>query len=98
LLLFCGENKCITQLLIGWMKKSGSKTAKPKGNPERPMMLRENAITFSLNDPEYKALQNYCSKYKIKNRSRFLRESVMKIVLSRLTEDYPTLFGENEMR
>jgi hypothetical protein len=79
------------------MKKVVSKAKRINGNP-KPKMLRENTITFSLNDPEYQALQKYCSKYKITNRSRFVRESVMKMVINRLTEDYPTLFGENEMR
>lgn len=80
------------------MKKVSSKVKKPNGKPERLKMPRERTITFSLNDPEYKTLQKYCSKYKIKNRARFVRESVMKVVINRLTEDYPTLFDENEMR
>lgn len=61
-------------------------------------LQRHQSVSFLLNDPEYKALLKYCSKYKIKNRSRFIRETVMKAVLSRMTEDYPTLFNEQEMR
>lgn len=80
------------------MKNGGSKAVKPNGRPERGKLLRDKSVVFSLNDLEYKALQKYCTKYKIKNRSRFLRESVMKEVLTRLSEDYPTLFCENEMR
>lgn len=59
---------------------------------------RDRNVSFLLNEPEYKALVKYCTKYKIKNRSRFLRESVMKAVLTRMAEDYPTLFNEQEMR
>lgn len=80
------------------MKKVVSEARKKNDKSERPIMLRERTVTFSLNDPEYKALQKYCSKYKINNRARFLRESVMKVVIKRLTEDYPKLFDENEMR
>lgn len=64
---------------------------------KRPLH-RDRNVSFLLNEPEYKALVKYCAKYKIKNRSRFLRESVMKAVLTRMTEDYPTLFNEQEMR
>ncbi len=59
---------------------------------------RDRNVSFLLNEPEYKALVKYCAKYKIKNRSRFLRESVMKAVLTRMSEDYPTLFNEQDMR
>jgi len=64
---------------------------------KRPLH-RDRNVSFLLNEPEYKALLKYCTKYKIKNRSSFLRESVMKAVLTRMTEDYPTLFNEQEMR
>ena len=80
------------------MKNGDSKADKPVVRPDRRKMLRDKSMVFSLNEAEYKALQKYCTKYKIKNRSRFLRESVMKEVLTRLSEDYPTLFGEKEMR
>lgn len=80
------------------MKHGASKTIKSNGRSESRKMVRDKTIAFSLNDPEYKALEKYCTKYRIKNRSGFLRESVMKVVLTRLSEDYPTLFGENEMR
>lgn len=64
---------------------------------KRPLQ-RDRNVSFLLNEPEYKALLKYCTKYKIKNRSSFLRECIMKTVLTRMTEDYPTLFNEQEMR
>jgi len=66
--------------------------------PRSKQLLRDRPISFSLNDSEYKAFQKYCLKYKISNRSRFIRETMMKAILTRMTEDYPTLFGEKEMR
>jgi len=60
--------------------------------------LRNRVVTISLNDPEYKVLEKYCIKYKITNRTRFIRESLMKIILTRMSEDYPSLFEEKEMR
>jgi len=60
--------------------------------------LRDKPITFSLNETEYKVLQKYCAKYKITNRARLIRETLIKSILNKMNEDYPTLFGENEMR
>jgi len=81
------------------MKKEGDKSAKNNGVPSRKSALvRNRIVTISLNDPEYKALEKFCSKYKITNRTRFIRESLMKSILTRMSEDYPTLFEEKEMR
>jgi len=66
--------------------------------PVTSPLVRNRKVSFLLNEQENKALTKYCMKYKISNRSLFLRESVMRAVLSRLGDDHPTLFGENEMR
>ena len=80
------------------MKKGEQISIKTKGVSRKSSMVRNRAVTFSLNDPEYKTLEKFCKKYKITNRARFIRESLMKSILTRMSEDYPTLFGENEMR
>ncbi|MDR1729473.1 MAG: hypothetical protein LBR52_02300 [Prevotellaceae bacterium] len=77
------------------MKKKKT-TAAPLVKP--PKMNRDNKITLSLNDKEIRVFQQFCQKYKIENRSRFLRETIMSAILKRFDEDYPTLFNENEMR
>lgn len=59
---------------------------------------RANHVSFSLNEEEYALICNYTKKYKITNRSRWFRETVIAHVLKNLEQDYPTLFGENEMR
>ena len=51
-----------------------------------------------LNDDEYKTLQNYMKKYKISNKSRWYRETILSHVIKTLELDYPTLFDEKEMR
>lgn len=53
---------------------------------------------FSLNEEEYALIASYIKKYKIANRSRWCRETIIAHVLKNLEQDYPTLFGENEMR
>lgn len=59
---------------------------------------RIKKINFSLNEKEYELIAAYAKKYKIENRSRWVRETLITHVLKNLDRDYPTLFGENEMR
>lgn len=74
------------------------KSAKPKRTEEeKEQFKRQHRQSFRLNDFEMKALQKYCKKYKVKNRARFLRETIMKAILKKFDEDYPTLFEIPEM-
>jgi len=59
---------------------------------------RTKHLLFSLNEEEYALIASYIKKYKIGNRSRWCRETIIAHVLKSLEQDYPTLFGENEMR
>lgn len=59
---------------------------------------RTKHLMFSLNDEEYALIASYMKKYKIENRSRWCRETLIAHILKNLDQDYPTLFGENEMR
>ncbi len=49
-----------------------------------------------LNNREIKAFGIYCSRYRVKNKSEFLRETVMKAILKRFDEEYPSLWEDNE--
>ncbi len=53
---------------------------------------RKHKIGLLLNDKEKKVLDNYCKKYKITNRSKFIRELVVSEILGQLDKDYPSLF------
>lgn len=53
---------------------------------------REHRVTLMLNDSEQRALDKYCERYKISNRSRFIREALMRTILKRIENDQPTLF------
>ncbi|MCD7930712.1 MAG: hypothetical protein LUE98_07370 [Tannerellaceae bacterium] len=59
---------------------------------------RSHKVTFMLNDDEYKTIERYLERYKISNKSRWYRETVLSHILKTLEEDYPTLFKETEMR
>lgn len=51
-----------------------------------------------LNDKERDFIDDYLSKYKISNRSRWMRETLLSFIYQKLGTDYPTLFDEQEMR
>lgn len=54
--------------------------------------LRTHKYVFTLNDEENKALNRYIEKYKVQNRSRFIRETLMIAIIKKFEEDHPTLF------
>jgi metal-responsive CopG/Arc/MetJ family transcriptional regulator len=53
---------------------------------------RTHKYVFTLNDEENKALSRYIEKYKVHNRSRFIRETLITAILKKFDEDHPTLF------
>ena len=71
---------------------------KRKYSSPQPNHPRVHKVTFMLNDEEQKAVERYLAKYKIINKSRWYRETILTHILRTLEEDYPTLFKENEMR
>ena len=54
--------------------------------------LRTHRQIFTLNDEENKALNRYIEKYKVQNKSKFIREAVMLTIIRKMEEDHPTLF------
>jgi hypothetical protein len=59
-------------------------------------LRRTNRLSVMLNNRELRALGIYCSRYRVKNKSEFLRETVMKAILKRFEEEHPTLWEEPE--
>lgn len=57
-------------------------------------LKRTNRITVMLNEREMRALNIYCSRFRIKNKSEFLRETLMTAILKRFDEEHPSLFEE----
>lgn len=49
-----------------------------------------------LNSREARALGIYCSRYRVKNRSEFMRETIMKAIIKRFEDEHPTLWEEPE--
>ena len=59
-------------------------------------LRRTNRLSLMLNNREMRALGIYCNRYRVKNKSEFLRETIMKAILKRFEEEHPTLWEENE--
>jgi len=53
---------------------------------------RKNRISIMLNDSEMRALNRFCDQYAVKNRSRLIRETLVRAILKRFDKDTPTLF------
>ena len=55
-------------------------------------MKRTRRVSIMLNDSEMRALDRYCERYTVGNRSRLIRETLMREILKRFDKDNPTLF------
>ena len=59
-------------------------------------LRRNNRLTLMLNNREMRAFGIYCSRFRVKNKSEFLRETIMKAILKRFEDEHPTLWEDNE--
>jgi len=59
---------------------------------------RKERYSFLVNADEKQTIENYLRKYRISNRSRWMRETLITFIIKNLDQDYPTLFNEQEMR
>lgn len=53
---------------------------------------RQHRVSIMLNDSEMRALQRYLDRYDVSNRSRLIREALMRTILQKFDKDSPTLF------
>lgn len=49
-----------------------------------------------LNNRELRAINVYCQRFRVKNKSSFLREIIMTAILKRFDEEMPSLWEEGE--
>ena len=67
--------------------------AEPSHNkPRRRREPRNHRVTVMLNDSEMRVLHRYLDRYDVSNRSRLIREALMRNILARFDKDSPTLF------
>jgi len=46
-----------------------------------------------FNESELNAINNYCKRYKVRNKSKFMREIILSEVLTQFERDHPKLFN-----
>jgi hypothetical protein len=59
-------------------------------------LRRTNRLSLMLNNRELRALGIYCNRYRVKNKSGFLRETIMKAILKKFDEEHPSLWEDSE--
>ncbi len=77
-----------------------AKKAKPKNNygaKRDATLIRKHRASFLFNDKEMEAFDVYCKRYRVKNKAKFIRESVMRTVMDQFMNDYPTLFDKEDL-
>ena len=57
---------------------------------------RNNRLSLMLNSRELRALSIYCNRYRVRNKSEFMRSTIMKAILKRFEDEHPTLWEESE--
>lgn len=76
------------------MKKRSQKRATvTPGEPKR-----HHRMVCLMSEEELRLVNRYLERYRIGNKSRWLRETVLRFIQKNMEEDYPTLFGEHDMR
>jgi len=53
---------------------------------------REHRVSILLNESEQRILDRFCERYGVRNRSRLVRETLMRAILKKMDNDQPTLF------
>ena len=60
-------------------------------------LKRINRTSILFNERELKAIDHYCERFKIDNRSKFMREAIISEVLKKFEDNYPTLWEDQQM-
>lgn len=59
---------------------------------------RRHSLVLRFNDREHKVIEDYCKRYRIGVRTKWIRELVMVEVIRRLEADSPTLFSDDDFQ
>lgn len=70
----------------------------PKATTTRIQPIRHKRIVCLVSDEENRIIDQYLKKYKITNKSNWMRKTLLSFIYTNIDKDYPTLFNEHEMR
>ncbi|MBR6649341.1 MAG: hypothetical protein IKL29_08190 [Bacteroidaceae bacterium] len=74
------------------------KKSPPKATTAMKKCVRNKRIVCLVSDEENRIIYEYLKRYKIENKSSWMRETILAFIYKITDEDYPTLFNEHEMR
>ncbi len=77
------------------MATKKTKTLKATGTRVQP--VRHSRVVCLVSDEEMRIIDEYLKKYKISNKSNWMRKTLLTAIYKNLDADYPTLFSEHEM-
>ncbi len=60
--------------------------------------LRKKSIIIKLNERELNAINSYCDRYNIENRSQWIRDLIINEIRASIEIDIPKLFTDYEIR
>lgn len=82
------------------MPKEVSKVVKRRSKRAKPVRQdpRDQVVTILLSNSEREMLDRFVAKYRLSSRSAYIRHLVMTDVLSKLFDDMPTLFDQQESK
>ncbi|MEA3318130.1 MAG: hypothetical protein U9R54_09250 [Bacteroidota bacterium] len=63
-------------------------------NKQDKKLKRVHKKSILFNERELQAMDYYYSKYKIRNKSKFMREVIITSILKKFDDDYPSLFED----
>jgi len=87
----------IIDLSICFKHKTIAVAIKRKYHRE-PDLKRINRKVINFNNKELTAIEVYCKKYRIDNRAQFMRETIISAVLKKFTDDYPSLWEDQQLK
>jgi hypothetical protein len=64
---------------------------------DKTKLIRKHAIVTTFNDIENDAFDRYCKQYKVKNKSKVIREMILSSIWKDFNQNYPTLFDKQEL-
>ena len=74
-------------------------TVKKRDKVPTSVPKRKQRMVCLMSEEEVRIVDSYLKKYKITNKGRWMRETLLSFIRRNMVEeDYPTLFNEHEMR
>lgn len=61
-------------------------------------LVRKKSQSIRFNSRELSAINQYCKQFRVKNKSKFMREAIITEVLKKFNSNYPTLWDEPQLR